>query len=154
MYQNNGGIEVSKMIQNVLLSFVMAASVSAWFTQAGFSIMNMEIFYIPIVLIVLFVACLVIAEDVRNSFKKVLWFDKRKDKRPIWQVGVGMIFFFVQIGFVEVFARNLMAYSLDGMPLYIVFAFMNAFLLTVIYEEIFYVEEKVAPKEFKFKKLK
>lgn len=116
--------------------------------------MNMEIFYIPIFLIVLFVACLAIAEDVRNSFKKVLWFDKRKDKRPIWQVGVGMIFFFTQIGFVEVFARNLMSYSLDGMPLYIVFAFMNAFLLTVIYEEIFYVEEKVVAEEFKFKKLK
>ena len=77
-----------------------------------------------------------IAEDVRNSFKKVLKFEKRKDPRPIWQVGVGMIFFFSQVGAVEVFARNLMTYDLGGMPLYLVFSFMNAFLITVIYEEL------------------
>ena len=129
----------------------MAASVSAWFTQADFSIMNIELFTIPVFFLIVYGLCLVIAEDVRNSFKKVLWFDKRKDKRPIWQVGVGMIFFFAQIGFVETFARELMPFDLGGMPLYIVFSFMNAFLLTVVYEEIFYVEEKVTEK-YKFNK--
>ena len=144
---------MSKIIQNVLLSFAMAASVSAWFTQADFSIMNIELFTIPVFFLIVYALCLVIAEDVRNSFKKVLWFDKRKDKRPIWQVGVGMIFFFAQIGFVETFARELMPFNLGGMPLYIVFSFMNAFLLTVIYEEIFYVEDNSTEK-YKFNKLK
>ena len=144
---------MSKIIQNVLLSFAMAASVSAWFTQAGFSIMNIELFTIPVFFLIVYALCLVIAEDVRNSFKKVLWFDKRKDKRPIWQVGVGMIFFFAQIGFVETFARELMPFNLGGMPLYIVFSFMNAFLLTVIFEEIFYVEDNNTEK-YKFNKLK
>ena len=131
----------------------MAASVSAWFTQAGFSIMKIELFTIPVFFLIVYALCLVIAEDVRNSFKKVLWFDKRKDKRPIWQVGVGMIFFVAQIGFVETFARELMPFNLGGMPLYIVFSFMNAFLLTVIFEEIFYVEEDHTEK-YKFDKLK
>jgi len=144
---------LSKIIQNVLLSFAMAASVSAWFTQADFSIMNIELFTIPVFFLIVYGLCLVIAEDVRNAFKKVLWFDKRKDKRPIWQVGVGMIFFFAQIGFVETFARELMPFNLGGMPLYIVFSFMNAFLLTVIFEEIFYVEDNSTEK-YKFNKLK
>ena len=144
---------LSKIIQNVLLSFAMAASVSAWFTQADFSIMNIELFTIPVFFLIVYGLCLVIAEDVRNAFKKVLWFDKRKDKRPIWQVGVGMIFFFAQIGFIETFARELMPFNLGGMPLYIVFSFMNAFLLTVIFEEIFYVEDNSTEK-YKFNKLK
>ena len=144
---------MSKIIQNVLLSFAMAASVSAWFIQADFSIMKIELFTIPVFFLIVYALCLVIAEDVRNSFKKVLWFDKRKDKRPIWQVGVGMIFFIAQIGFVETFARELMPFDLGGMPLYIVFSFMNAFLLTVIFEEIFYVEENHTEK-YKFNKLK
>lgn len=131
----------------------MAASVSAWFIQADFSIMKIELFTIPVFFLIVYALCLVIAEDVRNSFKKVLWFDKRKDKRPIWQVGVGMIFFVAQIGFVETFARELMSFNLGGMPLYIVFSFMNAFLLTVIYEEIFY-EEDNHPEKYKFNKLK
>ena len=144
---------LSKIIQNVLLSFAMAASVSAWYTQADFSIMKIELFTIPVFFLIVYALCLVIAEDVRNSFKKVLWYEKRKDKRPIWQVGVGMIFFFAQIGFVETFARELMPFDLGGMPLYIVFSFMNAFLLTVIFEEIFYVEENGAEK-YKLTKLK
>ena len=131
----------------------MAASVNAWFTQADFSMMKIELFTIPVFFLIVYALCLVIAEDVRNSFKKVLWFDKRKDKRPIWQVGVGMIFFVAQIGFVETFARELMPFDLGGMPLYIVFSFMNAFLLTVIYEEIFYEEENHSEK-YKFNKLK
>ncbi len=132
----------------------MAASVAGWYQQAGFRVMEVEFLKVPIFLIAIFILSLFIAEDVRNSFKKVLWFEKRSDKRPIWQVGIGMIFFFAQIGFVEIFARGLMNYSLEGMPLYIIFSFMNAFLVTVIYEEIFYVEEKAAVEQFKFKKLK
>lgn len=144
---------LSKIIQNVLLSFAMAASISAWYTQADFSIMNIELFTIPVFFLVVYGLCIVIAEDVRDSFKKVLWFESRKDKRPIWQVGVGMIFFFAQIGFVETFVRELMSYDLGGMPLYIVFSFMNAFLFTVIFEEIFYVEENGTEK-YKLTKLK
>ena len=84
---------------------------------------------------------LIVAEDVRNSFKKVFHYEERKNKRSIWQVGVGMIFYFAQVGIVEVFFRSFMIYELGGMPLYLVFAFLNAFLMTVIYEEIFYKKE-------------
>ena len=143
---------MSKFIQNFLLSFAMAASVFAWFDQAHFGIVNYELLNIPIFFIVLMALCFFIAEDVRNSFKKVLKFDQRQDKRPIWQVGIGMIFFFTQIGFVELFARQLMPYNIGGMPLYIIFSFMNAFLITVIYEEIFYKEEKLD--QYRFKKFK
>lgn len=143
---------LSKSIQNFLLSFAMAASVFAWLDQAHVRIVNYELLNIPIFFIVLMALSFVIAEDVRNSFKKVLRFEQRQDKRSLWQVGIGMIFFITQIGFVELFARQLMPFNLGGMPLYIVFSFMNAFLLTVIYEEIFYKEEKIDP--FRFKKLK
>lgn len=132
----------------------MAASVAGWYQQAGFRVMEVEFLKVPVFLIAIFILSLFIAEDVRNSFKKILWFEKRTDKRPIWQVGIGMIFFFTQIGFVEIFARGLMSYNLEGMPLYIIFSFLNAFLVTVIYEEIFYVEEKAVAEQFKFKKLK
>ena len=129
----------------------MASSVTALFNQTDFTWVAASIFHIQYLFIAIFVVSFVIAEDVRDSFKKVLWFEKRQDKRPIWQVGIGMIFFFAQIGFVEVFARGLMAFNLDGMPLYCIFAFMNAFLLTVIYEEIFYVEDRSVVQTVKFK---
>lgn len=145
---------MSKRIQNILLAFIIATSVTALFQGTDFTWINAMIFHIPILFIVLFFAGLAIADDVRDSFKKVLWFEKRKDKRPIWQVGIGMIFYFTQIGFVEVFARSLMQYDLGGMPLYLVIPFLNAFLLTVIFEEIFYREEKDSMEDFKFKKLK
>lgn len=145
---------MSKRIQNTLLAFVMATSVTALFNSTDFAWVNIGFYNISVLFIVLFVLSFVIAEDVRNSFKKVLWFEKRKDKRPIWQVGVGMIFYFAQVGFVEVFARGLMQYDLGGMPLYLVFPFMNAFLATVIFEEIFYVDEKETAEQYKFKKLK
>ncbi|AWE08309.1 DNA polymerase I [Lysinibacillus sp. 2017] len=142
---------MSRKIQNSLIAFIMATSVSALFVQSNIEFMKTEIFHIPVLFIVILGVSLFIAEDVRDSFKKVLWFDKREDKRPIWQVGIGSIFFFTQIGFVEVFARHLMHFNLGGMPLYCVFAFMNAFLLTVIYEEIFYEEEKTNVQIVKFK---
>ncbi|MEO4051962.1 DNA polymerase I [Solibacillus sp. CAU 1738] len=147
-------MHLSKWIQNTLLAFIIATSVTALFQSTNFTWMNASIFHIPVLFIILMFVGLVIAEDVRNSFKKVLWFEKREDKRPIWQVGVGMIFYFAQVGFVEVFARGLMTYNLGGMPLYLVFSFLNAFLLTVIFEEIFYKEKQNTAANFKFKKLK
>lgn len=129
----------------------MATSVTALFNQTDFAWVTAGIFNISFLFIAIFAISLVVAEDVRNSFKKVLWFEKREDKRPIWQVGIGMIFFFAQIGFVEVFARGLMQFDLGGMPLYCVVAFMNAFLVTVIYEEIFYVEDRTVVQTVKFK---
>lgn len=145
---------MSKLIQNILLAFIIATSVTALFQSTNFTWMKASIYHIPLLFIVLLFVGIFIAEDVRNSFKKVLWFEKRKDKRPIWQVGVGMIFYFAQVGFVEVFARQLMHFNLGGMPLYLVFSFLNAFLLTVIFEEIFYKEKRNTVTNYKFKKLK
>ncbi|QCR33224.1 DNA polymerase I [Lysinibacillus sp. SGAir0095] len=130
--------KVNQMIQNILLAFIMSCSITSIFKATPYEWLKVEVIHIPVLFIVMLGLSLLIVEDVRNSFKKVLRFEKRQDKRPIWQVGVGMIFYFTQVGFVEVFARNLMVHDLGGMPLYLVFAFMNAFLLTVIYEEIFY----------------
>lgn len=145
---------MGKWILNSLLAIAMASSVSAWFTMADFVIMDWRIFTVPVVWGILYIACLFVVEDVRESFKKVLWYEKRKDKRPIYQVGVGMILFFAQVGIVETFARGLMEANLGGMPLYLIFSFMNAFLMTVIFEEIFYVEEVRDAETYKFKKLK
>lgn len=122
--------------------------------MANFSFMQLQVFHVPVVWLVLMILCLFVAEDVRNAFKKVLWFDKRPDKRPIWQVGVGMILFFTQVGFVETFMRNWMLADLGGMPLYLIFSFMNAFLCTVIFEELFYKEPVQEVEQVKFKKLK
>lgn len=132
----------------------MATSVTALFFQSNIHFMKVEIFHIPLLFIVILILSLFIADDVRASFKKVLWYEKRKDKRPIWQVGIGMIFYFAQIGFVEVFARGLMPYDLGGMPMYVIIPFLNAFLLTVIFEEIFYEEKRDVVENYKFKKLK
>ena len=145
---------MSKWIQNTLLAFIIATSVTALYQSTNFTWMKASIYNIPVLFIVLMFVGIIIAEDVRNSFKKVLWFEKRKDKRPIWQVGIGMIFYFAQVGFVEVFARELMSYNLGGMPLYLVISFLNAFLLTVIFEEIFYKEDRKSTTNYKFKKLK
>ncbi len=142
---------MSKWIQNTLLAFIMATSVTALFQSTNFTWMKASIYHIPVLFIVFMFAGFFIAEDVRNSFKKVFWYEKRKDKRPIWQVGIGMLFYFAQVGFVEVFARGLMTFNLGGMPLYLVFSFLNAFLLTVIYEEIFYKKDRKAPTNFKIK---
>lgn len=145
---------MGKWILNSLLAVAMASSVSAWFYMANFAVMDFEIVHVPVVWGILLIASLIVAEDVRNSFKKVLWYNKRPDKRPIWQVGVGMILFFAQVGIVETFARGWMDANIGGMPLYLIFSFMNAFLATVIFEEIFYVEAVREPEPFKFKKLK
>lgn len=115
---------------------------TALFQPTPYAFLKIEFYSIPVMFIVLFLLSLIVAEDVRNSFKKVFRYEQRKDKRPIWQVGVGMIFYFSQVGIVEVFFRSWMEPTLGGMPLYLVFAFMNAFLLTVVYEDIFFAEKK------------
>lgn len=129
-------------IQNVLIAFIMACSITALYSQIEITWLHVDLFHIPVFFAVFFVVCLFIANDVRQSFQKVLWYHKRKDKLPIWQVGIGMLFFFSQVGFVELFVRDLMIYKLDGMPLYLVFSFLNAFLATVIFQEIFYIDKK------------
>lgn len=131
-------IQLNKWIQNVLIAFIMSCSLTAIFQSTSYSFSKVELFHIPIFFMVIFIFSIFIAEDVRNSFKKVLKFHHRKNHHELWQVGVGMIFFFTQVGLVEVFFRSLMQYQLEGMPLYFIFSFLNAFLLTVIYEEIFY----------------
>lgn len=131
-------IQLNKWIQNSLIAFIMACSVTALFQSTSYSFSKVELFHIPVLFGIIYIASIFIAEDVRNSFKKVLKFHHRNNQRQLWQVGIGMIFFFTQVGFVEVFWRSLMQYQLEGMPLYFIFSFLNAFLITVIYEEIFY----------------
>lgn len=57
-------------------------------------------------------------------------------------MGIGFIFFLAQIGVVMVFSAGLTQLKLGGMPLFFVIAFMNAFMMTVIYEEIFFRKER------------
>lgn len=128
-------------IQNSLIAFIMASSITAWYDKIQLSWLHVELFHIPVMWAVLFIFSLFVANDVRASFQKVLWYNKRPDKLPIWQVGIGMLFYFAQVSFVEIFMRSLMAPTLDGMPLYLVISFLNAFLLTVIFQEIFYVKK-------------
>ncbi|WP_230199413.1 DNA polymerase I [Bacillus ndiopicus] len=142
---------MSKRIQNLLVAFIIATSMTALFQSSHFELMKTSLFHIPVIFLIMFILGTIIAEDVRNAFKKVLWFEKRKDQRPVWQVGIGMIFYFAQIGFVEVFMRGVMHYNLGGMPLYLVISFLNAFLLTVIFEEIFYKNDSHAIEPYKVK---
>lgn len=136
---------LNQWIQNTLLAVIMACSVTALYFSTPYAELTIKVFHIPVLFIAIFLLSLFVAEDVRNSFKKVFRFNQRKDQRSLWQVGVGMIFYFSQVGIVEVFFRPWMKPELGGMPLYLVISFLNAFLMTVIYEEIFYVEEMNQP---------
>ncbi len=49
-----------------------------------------------------------------------------------------------QIGTVMVFSSELTQPELGGMPLFLVIAFMNAFIMTVIYEEIFFRKDQAS----------
>lgn len=140
-------------VRNVLVAFMMASSLTALFNGTSFAFMEAKVFGIPLFFIGAFIVNLVIASDIRLAVYKLFRYDKRPDPRALWQVGIGALFFTVQLGFVEVFMRSWMAPELGGMPLYIVLSFMNAFLATVVYEELFYTApEKV--QAYKFKKLK
>lgn len=130
------------IFRHSLIAFIMATSLTALIQGAHFHIVQTQIVGVPIFFIVIFILSVAVSADVRISMKKIVWYDKRQDQRPIWEIGVGMLFFFTQVGFVEVFWRTIMHYNVGGMPLYIIFSFMNAFLLTVIYEELFYKEEQ------------
>ncbi|QBK26501.1 DNA polymerase I [Ureibacillus thermophilus] len=138
--------KLNKWIQNLLLAFIMSSSLTALFFSTPYAFLKIKVLQIPASMIVFFILSILVAEDVRNSFKKVFRYEQRKDKRSIWQVGVGMLFYFSQVGIVEVFFRSWMEPELGGMPLYLVISFLNAFIMTVIYEEIFYVEEIHQPR--------
>jgi len=133
--------KLNKWIQNILLAVIMSSSLTALFFSTPYAFLKIKVLQIPVIMVVFFILSILVAEDVRNSFKKVFRYEQRKDKRSIWQVGVGMLFYFSQVGIVEVFFRSWMEPELGGMPLYLVISFLNAFIMTVIYEEIFYVEE-------------
>lgn len=130
--------KINLAIQNTLISFIMASSVTAWYLNIPLDWLHFKVFQIPLLWAILFIVGLFVASDVRVAFKKVLWYEKRSDRLPIWQVGIGTIFYFAQVSLVEIFIPSLMVPTLDGMPLYLVISFLNAFLMTVIYQEIFY----------------
>ncbi|KOS64790.1 MULTISPECIES: hypothetical protein [Lysinibacillus] len=135
-------LPISKWLQNLGIACSIASLFTLFFRLSDFAWITKSVYHIPVFFMILFLLGLVIAEDVRKIFKKIFWYEKRKVKRPIWQVGIGFIFFLAQIGTVMVFSTELTQPQLGGMPLFLVFAFMNAFILTVIYEEIFYRKEK------------
>ncbi len=135
-------LQISTWLQNLGIACSMASLFTLFFRLTDFAWMTKSVYYIPIFFVVLFLFGLFIAEDVRKAFKKMFWYEKRKVQRPIWQVGVGFIFFLSQIGAVMVFSKELTQPELGGMPLFLVVAFMNAFMMTVIYEEIFYRKDK------------
>jgi len=135
-------LQISKWLQNLGIACSIASLFTLFFRLADFEWITKSVYHIPVFFVVLFLLSLVIAEDVRKIFKRIFWYEKRKVKRPIWQVGIGFIFFLAQISTVMVFDTELTHPKLGGMPMFLVFAFMNAFILTVIYEEIFYRKEK------------
>lgn len=135
-------LQISMWLQNMGIACSIASLFTLFFRLTDFEWVTKSVFYIPVFFVIVFVLGLVIAEDVRKVFKKMFWYDKRRVQHPIWQVGIGFIFFLAQIGAVLVFSVELTKPALGGMPLFIVFAFMNAFMLTVIYEEIFYRKDK------------
>ncbi|AVK83926.1 DNA polymerase I [Lysinibacillus sp. B2A1] len=130
--------QISTWLQNLGIACSIASLFTLFFRLSDFEWLTKSVYHIPVFFVTLFLLSLIIAEDVRKIFKRIFWYEKRKVKRPIWQVGIGFIFFLAQISTVMVFSKELTQPQLGGMPLFLVFAFMNAFILTVIYEEIFY----------------
>ncbi len=136
-------LRISTWLQNLGIACSIASLLTLFFRLSEFSWVTRTVYHIPVFFVSIFLVSIVIAEDVRNLFKKLFWYEKRKVQRPIWQVGIGFIFFLAQISTVMVFGQELTQPQLGGMPLFLVFAFMNAFILTVIYEEIFYRPVKI-----------
>lgn len=135
-------LQISTWLQNLGIACSIASFFTLFFRLTEFEWVTKSVYHIPVFFVVVFLLGLALAEDVRKVFKKIFWYEKRKDQRPIWQVGIGLIFFLAQIGIVMVFSTELTQPELGGMPLFLVFAFMNAFIMTVIYEEIFYRKDK------------
>lgn len=130
-------LRISTWLQNLGIACSIASLLTLFFRLSEFSWMTRTVYHIPVFFVSIFLVSIVVADDVRNLFKKLFWYEKRKVQRPIWQVGIGFIFFLAQISTVMVFGQELTQPQLGGMPLFLVFAFMNAFILTVIYEETF-----------------
>lgn len=130
-------LRISTWLQNLGIACSIASLLTLFFRLSEFSWMTRTVYHIPVFFVSNFLVSIVVADDVRNLFKKLFWYEKRKVQRPIWQVGIGFIFFLAQISTVMVFGQELTQPQLGGMPLFLVFAFMNAFILTVIYEETF-----------------
>lgn len=131
-------LRISTWLQNVGIACSIASLLTLFFRLSDFAWMTKSVYHIPVFFVSIFLVSIIIANDVRNLFKKLFWYEKRKVKRPIWQVGIGFIFFLAQISVVMVFSKELTQPQLGGMPLFLVFGFMNAFILTIIYEEIFH----------------
>ncbi|HBI99798.1 DNA polymerase I [Lysinibacillus fusiformis] len=131
-------LRISTWLQNVGIACSIASLLTLFFRLSDFAWMTKSVYHIPVFFVSIFLVSIIIANDVRNLFKKLFWYEKRKIKRPIWQVGIGFIFFLAQISVVMVFSKELTQPQLGGMPLFLVFGFMNAFILTIIYEEIFH----------------
>lgn len=131
-------LRISTWLQNVGIACSIASLLTLFFRLSDFAWMTKSVYHIPVFFVSIFLVSTIIANDVRNLFKKLFWYEKRKVKRPIWQVGIGFIFFLAQISVVMVFSKELTQPQLGGMPLFLVFGFMNAFILTIIYEEIFH----------------
>ena len=131
-------LRISTWLQNLGIACSIASLLTLFFSLSDFAWMTKSVYHIPVFFVSIFLVSIIIANDVRNLFKKLFWYEKRKVKRPIWQVGIGFIFFLAQISVVMVFSKELTQPQLGGMPLFLVFGFMNAFILTIIYEEIFH----------------
>ncbi|MFA1739059.1 DNA polymerase I [Lysinibacillus fusiformis] len=131
-------LRISIWLQNLGIACSIASLLTLFFRLSDFAWMTKSVYHIPVFFVSIFLVSIIIANDVRNLFKKLFWYEKRKIKRPIWQVGIGFIFFLAQISVVMVFSKELTQPQLGGMPLFLVFGFMNAFILTIIYEEIFH----------------
>ena len=100
-------VQIGIWLQNLGIACSVASFFTLLFRHTAFEWMTEPVFHIPLFFVVLFLAGLVIAEDVRNVLKKIFWYEKREEKRPIWQVGIGFIFFLAQIGLVMVFLEEL-----------------------------------------------
>ncbi len=131
-------LRISTWLQNLGIACSIASLLTLFFRLSDFAWMTKSVYHIPVFFVSIFLVSIIIANDVRNLFKKLFWYEKRKVKRPIWQVGIGFIFFLAQISVVMVFSKELTQPQLGGMPLFLIFGFMNAFILTIIYEEIFH----------------
>ena len=72
-------IQISTWLQNLGIACSMASFFTLFFRLTEFDWMAKSVFNIPVLFVVVFLLGLVIAEDIRKAFKKVFWYEKRKD---------------------------------------------------------------------------
>ena len=90
------------------------------------------------IFVCIFLISIIIADDVRNLLRN--YFGMKKKGQASYLASWNWLnLLLAQISTVMVFNQELTYPQLGGMPLFLVFAFMNAFILTVIYEEVFIV---------------